>query len=87
MTTKDSSDLQLQIQYRLFEELRESEKRYREFVEHLREIIFECDNEGHLTFLNQAWSGIFGHPAARFPEDVPSSTSSTRRQSEGSCPL
>jgi PAS domain S-box-containing protein len=63
VTTKDSSDLQLQIQYRLFEELRESEKRYRELVEHLREIIFECDNQGHLTFLNQAWSGILGHPA------------------------
>ena len=64
MTTKDSSDLQLQIQYRLFEELQASEKRYRELVEHLREIIFECDEQGHLTFLNQAWSAILDYPTA-----------------------
>jgi two-component system, NtrC family, sensor kinase len=61
MTTKDSGDLQLQIQYRLFEELRASEKRYRELVEHLREVIFECDGQGRLTFLNQAWSETLGY--------------------------
>jgi hypothetical protein len=46
VTTKDSSDLQLQIQYRLFEELRESEKRYRELVEHLHEIISSVTTRG-----------------------------------------
>jgi PAS domain S-box-containing protein len=61
MTTKDGGDLQLQIQYRLFEELRASEKRYRELVEHLREVIFECDGQGRLTFLNQAWSETLGY--------------------------
>jgi PAS domain S-box-containing protein len=61
MTPTDSDDLQLQIQYRLFEEFTASEKRYRELVEDLREAIFECDADGHLTFLNQAWVEILGN--------------------------
>jgi PAS domain S-box-containing protein len=61
MTPTDSDDLQLQIQYRLFEEFTASEKRYRELVEDLREAIFECDADGRLTFLNQAWVEILGH--------------------------
>ena len=40
---------------------RECEKRYRELVEHLREVIFECDGQGRLTFLNQAWSETLGY--------------------------
>jgi PAS domain S-box-containing protein len=62
MTPLDSSELQLQIQHRLIEGLAASEKRYRDLVEHLREIIFECDNAGSLIFLNQAWTEILGHP-------------------------
>jgi PAS domain S-box-containing protein len=62
MTPLDSSELQLQIHDRLIHELGASEKRYRELVEHLREIIFECDSAGRLTFLNQAWVEILGHP-------------------------
>lgn len=62
MTPLDSSELQLQIHNRLIHELAASEKRYRELVEHLREIIFECDSSGRLTFLNQAWVEILGHP-------------------------
>jgi PAS domain S-box-containing protein len=61
MTPTDNDDLQLQIQYRLFEEFTASEKRYRELVEDLREAIFECDADGRLTFLNQAWVEILGH--------------------------
>jgi PAS domain S-box-containing protein len=62
MTPLDSSELQLQIQHRLIEELAASEKRYRELVEHLRDVIFECDTAGSLIFLNQAWTEILGHP-------------------------
>jgi two-component system, NtrC family, sensor kinase len=62
MTPLDSSELQLQIHDRLIQELAASEKRYRELVEHLMEIIFECDSSGRLTFLNQAWMEILGHP-------------------------
>ena len=62
MSPLDSNELQLQIQNRLVHELAASERRYRELVEHLREIVFECDSRGHLIFLNQAWVEILGHP-------------------------
>ncbi|MFQ6115487.1 MAG: PAS domain S-box protein, partial [bacterium] len=61
MTNKNGNELQLQIQYRLIEELFASEKRYRELVENLREVVFRCDNIGYLTFLNQAWTEILGY--------------------------
>jgi PAS domain S-box-containing protein len=64
MSPLDSSELQLQIQHRLVHELAASEKRYRELVEHLREVIFECDRSGSLIFLNQAWTEILGHPVS-----------------------
>ena len=62
MSPLDSNELQLQIQNRLVHELAASERRYRELVEHLREIVFECDSGGRLIFLNQAWVEILGHP-------------------------
>lgn len=62
MSPLDSSELQLQIYHRLVDELAASERRYRELVEHLREIVFECDSGGRLIFLNQAWVEILGHP-------------------------
>ncbi|MEM6436767.1 MAG: hypothetical protein AAF773_23380 [Cyanobacteria bacterium P01_D01_bin.115] len=48
------NELHTQIQYRLIEKLTESERRYRELVESLREIVFECDRQSHLTFINKA---------------------------------
>lgn len=62
MSPPDSSELQLQIYHRLVDELAASERRYRELVEHLREVVFECDSGGSLIFLNQAWVEILGHP-------------------------
>ena len=56
------NELHTQIQYRLIEKLTESEQRYRSLVENLREIIFECDLTGMLTFVNQAWTSTLGHP-------------------------
>ena len=57
-----NNELNTQIQYRLIEKLTQSERRYRELVENLREIVFECDRQGTLTFLNRAWQETLGYP-------------------------
>jgi two-component system NtrC family sensor kinase len=41
-----TNELNTQIHYRLIEKLSESERRYRELVESLREIVFKCDQKG-----------------------------------------
>ncbi|MEO0988493.1 MAG: PAS domain S-box protein, partial [Cyanobacteria bacterium J06639_14] len=56
-----NNELHTQIQYRLLEKLTESERRYRELVENLREIVFECNREGCLSFVNRAWSETLGY--------------------------
>ncbi|MGB3206498.1 MAG: SpoIIE family protein phosphatase [Crinalium sp.] len=58
------NELHTQIQYRLIEKLSESERRYRELVENLREIVFKCNQVGKLTFLNRAWSETLGYSQA-----------------------
>ncbi len=58
------NELHTQIQYRLIEKLSESERRYRELVENLREIVFKCNPAGKLTFLNRAWSETLGYSLA-----------------------
>jgi PAS domain S-box-containing protein len=62
MPYKDQNDIQAQIHYRLVEELSASEKRYRYLVQHLHEVVFELDEEGHLTFINKAWEKLIGYP-------------------------
>ncbi len=42
------------------EKVKESEKRYRELIESLKEIIFTTDLDGNCTFLNQIWEEITG---------------------------
>jgi PAS domain S-box-containing protein len=61
MNNNPDSELHTQIHYRLVEKLSESEKRYRELVNQLQEIIFTTDVEGKITFLNQAWVDILGY--------------------------
>jgi len=58
---RGSNELNTQIFYRLVNELSESEKRYRELVENLREIVFESNERGDLTFLNQSWEETLGY--------------------------
>lgn len=58
------NDLHTQIQYRLINKLSESERRYRELVENLREIVFKCDQDGAILFLNPAWTKILGYAIA-----------------------
>jgi two-component system, NtrC family, sensor kinase len=55
------NELHTQIQYRLVEQLSESERRYRELVENLREIVFKCDVSGNITLLNKAWTFTLGY--------------------------
>ena len=42
------------------EQIRANEKRYRDLVENLREVIFETDENGKFKFINPAWSNITG---------------------------
>ncbi|MEO1147072.1 MAG: ATP-binding protein [Cyanobacteria bacterium J06638_22] len=56
-----TNELHTQIQYRLIEKLTESERRYRELVESLQEIVFECDRHGQITFINRAWTETLGY--------------------------
>lgn len=46
---------------KLFDEkVKQSDKRYRDLVESLKEIIFRTDTEGNLNFLNNSWETITG---------------------------
>jgi len=65
MKSHSSSDheLNIQIQYRLIEQISESETRYRELVENLKEIVFKCDQAGNLKFINKAWTETLGYNA------------------------
>ena len=60
-TDEMTNELNTQIHYRLIEKLSESERRYRELVESLREIVFKCDPSGCFTFLNRAWTETLGY--------------------------
>ncbi|MFK8186251.1 MAG: ATP-binding protein [Phormidesmis sp.] len=60
-----TNELNTQIQYRLIEKITASERRYRERVENLREIVFECDLTGKLTFVNRAWKETLGHQVSK----------------------
>ena len=59
-----SNELHTQIQYSLIEKLSQSERRYRELVDSLREIVFKCDRLGNLNFLNRAWTNTLGYGIA-----------------------
>jgi two-component system, NtrC family, sensor kinase len=64
MTLDTTNELHTQIQYRLIESLSVSERRHRELVESLREIVFKCDQSGCFTFLNRAWAETLGYSKA-----------------------
>ena len=61
MLEQNQDEIGAQIQYRLIEQLSAAEKRYRELVENLNEIVFSIDPDGTLTFINQAWKKELGH--------------------------
>ncbi len=45
-------------------ELSQSETRYRQVVDNIREIAFQIDSTGNLVFLNLAWEQVTGFPVA-----------------------
>ncbi|MCF7970608.1 MAG: EAL domain-containing protein [Methylococcaceae bacterium] len=53
-------ELQAQLNLKLFESLGASERKYRDLVNNLRQIVFQLDLEGHFVFLNAAWEVITG---------------------------
>ncbi len=46
---------------RLFTELGRSEEKYRDVVNNVKEVIFQTNLEGLLTFQNPAWADLFGY--------------------------
>ncbi len=52
------------------EALRESEAKYRQIAELLPEVVFECDIEGNLTFVNRAAFEKFGYTQEDFKRGV-----------------
>lgn len=46
----------------LYQNLQQSEEKYRSVVENVKEVIFQTDAEGRLRFLNPAWQEITGFP-------------------------
>ncbi|GAB4020136.1 hypothetical protein GCM10028808_60270 [Spirosoma migulaei] len=40
--------------------LKESETQYRSLVNHLKEVVFQIDTEGHWIYLNPAWQEVMG---------------------------
>lgn len=59
----DKDGLDIQINYRLATHLAESEMRYRLLVESLREVIFQLEPDGRITFVNAAWERLSGYPS------------------------
>ncbi len=46
--------------------IRENERKFKELVENLREVIFETDAELNFSFLNAAWKSVTGHSPEEF---------------------
>ena len=55
-------ELDIQSRYRLIEALSAAERKSRQRVEKLQEVVFETDAKGRLLFLNKAWEVLLGHP-------------------------
>ncbi len=56
------SELEIQIQQRMLEELAAAERRYRNLVEQLQDVVIECDGDGRIRYLNHAWEQALGYP-------------------------
>jgi len=59
---QEQSELEIQSRYRLIEALSAAERKSRQRVEKLQEVVFETDAQGRLLFLNNAWELLLGHP-------------------------
>lgn len=53
-------ELQAQLNLKLLESLGASDRKYKDLVNSLKQIVFQLDLEGHFVFLNTAWEAITG---------------------------
>jgi len=53
--------LDITEQKELDEKIKQSDKRYRDLVENLKEVVFQTDLDGKLTFVNQNWTQSIGY--------------------------
>ncbi len=56
----DKNELDLQIQYRLIEQISRSENRYQSLVENVQEVVFQLDGQFNFLFLNKSWTLLTG---------------------------
>ncbi len=59
------SELELQIQQRLLEELTHAERRYRTLLERLQDVVIESDLDGRISYLNPVWQRVLGYPVSQ----------------------
>lgn len=53
-------ELQVQLNLKLIESLRASERKYKDLVKNLKQIVFQLDMDGCFVFLNEAWETVAG---------------------------
>ena len=57
-------DVATLVQSRLVEKLADSERRHRELLRELPDIVFRLDEEGRILYANDAWATQLGHSIA-----------------------
>ena len=50
-----------ELQHLLAEDLFKSEKYCQLMFENIHNVVFQCDNSGHLTYVNQFWRTVLGY--------------------------
>ena len=60
-------DITAEIQYRLVERLAESEKRYRDILGALPEVVLLLDSEGCIRYVNDSWERLLGYDPSEGP--------------------
>lgn len=61
MSSRGPNDLKSQPPGQPLDDLSKSERRFRDLVDRLHEIVFEYDEEARFTFLNAAWTKFLGY--------------------------
>ncbi|MEE9523763.1 MAG: ATP-binding protein, partial [Thermodesulfovibrionales bacterium] len=62
LRSKEGLEKEIQGRRKAERSLRESEVKYRGLVETSQDLIWQCDLEGRLIFLNKAWENTYGYP-------------------------
>jgi two-component system cell cycle sensor histidine kinase/response regulator CckA len=56
----NAQELHAQVQHRLIEQLSATEQRLRNLLQEMPEVVLQCDAEGRVTYLNEAWQRTLG---------------------------